>query len=209
MAKQEILDYDFEEFFNETFERTSVLMFSTHHQAFTFAFYINQLYNMRLERRDDIVIHRKKGDVKYSVFYYQDNISHMVYFLVDSSSSMLAAPSTSTIFDKTMLIIGPDAYAKAQFIYDDLNQSNINSESFVGQQRDELRNSFVNTGILESALFDFSDPEKPRTTYFTNSSSPEIEKKRMRFLNEQREFVTDLFIALDDMMPDFELQNDE
>ena len=50
MAKQEKLDFDYEEYFNEQFETTAVLMWNTHHAPFTFASYFNKLYNKQLER---------------------------------------------------------------------------------------------------------------------------------------------------------------
>ena len=205
MAKQEKLDFNYEEYFDEMFEDTAVLMWTTHHRAFTFAFFLNQLYNLDLELRDNIVLQYKKKEIGCTVYSSQNDVDHMAYFLIDNSEASLPTPKKTILFDKTLLIKGPGAQSKAEYIYSDLEQNSIADNNFVGQQRDELRNTFVNTGILESVLFDFSTPDEPDTTYFPNSQGDtEKEKKRQRFLKEHREYVADLFMALDSMMPDFE-----
>ena len=210
MAKQEKLEFDYEEFFDETFERSSVLMWVTHLQAFTFAFYLNQIYNIRLERRENVVLHNKKGDLDCTVFSYQDNVSHIVYFLIDSRNETPSGTKKTIIFDKTLLIIGPDARLKGEYIYKDLDEHRTNTDNYVNRQRDELRDTFVGSGIFESALFDFSDPDEPRSTYFpTSYGNTEKEKKSLRFLKEHREYITDLFMALDSMMPDLDAMTDD
>ena len=55
------LTFDYDEFFNEKLESTAILMWSTHYQTFTLAFYLNQLYGLGLERLDNITVEQKTG----------------------------------------------------------------------------------------------------------------------------------------------------
>lgn len=201
MAKQEKLDFDYEEYFNEQFETTAVLMWNTHHAPFTFASYFNKLYNKQLERKDNITIHRKSGELICSVYLYQSNIKHMVFILIDSGNYK----SPSHFFDKTMLIVGEGAYEEASAIYRDMNKNPENYDDYMMQEREDMRQRFLNSGVLESAMFDFSNPDYPNTTYFPKQKlSAAMEKKRQRFLKEQREFVIDLLMAVDELLPDFD-----
>ena len=65
--------------------------------------------------------------------------------------------------------------------------------------------TFVDSGIVESAMFDFSDPDRPETTYFPkNTNNPTLQKRKARFLKEERKFISDVLMALDDLIPDFD-----
>ena len=197
MARQEKLKFDYEEYFNEKLENTAVLMWSTHHQAFTFAFYLNQLYNLNLERRDDI---EADGGTTYPLYSCQSNVDQLAFFLIERPG---AATLQGAYFDKMLLIMGADAFDTAQHIYDETSQSG--SKLLTTPERDEILGSFVETGIFESALFDFSDPDRPETTYFqTTNGNAALQKKRARFLKEQREIVSDIILALDSLLPDYE-----
>lgn len=199
MAKQEKLNFDSEGFFNERFENTAVLMWSTHHPAFTFAFYLNQLYGISLVRRDDIV--PQSGDSRRSMLYsYQSNADHLAYFLIEQPLQ-----KKGDIFDKVLLVIGADAFPTAQHIYDETSQPIDASLPFAAAGHNLMLRSFIETGIFESALFDFSDPDRPETTYFPSSTNnAALEKKRAKFLKEQRERVSDLIIQLDPLLPDYD-----
>lgn len=203
MPKQEKLKFDYEEYFNDKLETTAILMWSTHYQTFTFAFYLNQLYNIKLERRDSITLERKSGNYDCSVYSCQSNADQQAFFLIENPKETTAP----NIFDKTLLIIGPDAHDFAEHIYNDLEATTVNNNDYITMERDEMRRTFVESGIFESAMFDFSDPDYPETTYFTDAKgNAALQKKRQRFLKEQREFVSDLIFALDPLLPDYETE---
>jgi hypothetical protein len=201
MAKQEKLSFDYEEYLDELFETTAILTWSTHYPPFTFVFYLNQLYNMQLERQEDIILEQKSGQMKCTVYYGQDNIKHIAYILVDNSNNPTGA-SRESIFDKTLLIKGPDAHHIARNIYDDINE-----ERAIGEYADNneaLLGMFVDSGILESAMFDFSDREEPKSTYFGDTQNEKMLRKQQRFMKEQRIFFSDILLAVDSLLPDFE-----
>lgn len=205
MAKQEKLDFDYEEYFDSILETTAILMWSTRHEAYTFAFYLNQLYNMNLERRDNIKIERKSGDLNCSIFHHQSNLKRYTYILVDNGNVQPTAKKNATFFDKTLFIMGEEARSTAQRIYDEIQTGDSTLGGFSDPDRDEMLKSFINSGILECALFDFSDPETPFTSYFPETQASEtLEKKRQKFLREQRLYITDLFLAIDSLLPDYE-----
>lgn len=204
MPKQEKLKFDYEDYFNEKLESTAILMWGTHYQTFTFAFYLNQLYGFNLERHENITLERKSGEYSCSLYTYQINANQQAFFLIDNPKET----ATPNIFDKTLLIIGPESQELAKRIYDDMEHRASKEEQFSSFEREEIRSSFVENGIFESALFDFSDPEYPDTTYFPDTSNnAALQKKRQRFLKEQREYVADLILALDPLLPDYETED--
>lgn len=202
MAKKERLDFDYEDFFNEKLENIAVLMWNTRHPAFTFAFYLNQLYNLNLERRDDIA--SPNGDESRCTLYsWQSNVDQQAYFLIEQPID--TANAGGTFFDKILLIVGAEVFDTARRIYDETSQTIGIADSPTTPERDEMLRTFVETGIFESALFDFSDPDRPETTYFPSAArNAALQKKQDRFLKEQRDLISDLIIVLDPLLPDFE-----
>lgn len=210
---KKVLDFDFQEYFNEMFETTTVLMWSTHYAPFTFAFYLNRLYNIQLVRKDNITLdipHTRNATMVCPVYHYQSNADHMAYLLIDSSSSVRDKTSKKkgTIFDKTLLLIGADSQELARTMYEEMNRWNAVPaccEGTILQEREQTLQEFIESGILESVLFDFSNPDELETTYFQNSlNDPSLEAKRQKFLNDQRNFVTNIMIAVNDLLPNFE-----
>ena len=199
------LDFDYEEYFNELFANTAVMMWSTHLPAVTFAFYINRLYDKQLTRRESITLHTKKDESRCSVFTQQDNLRHTTYMLIDDPSHRPSARSTGSFFDKTLLIMGPDAHQLARDIYDDMESTPLLAPTDSDDAHTLLRQTFLASGVLEYALFNFADPNRPRTTYFTSQSSdPRIQERQRQFLRRQREYVCDLLLALDSLLPNYE-----
>ena len=90
MGRQSLNDifFDYNEYFDSLFSMTSVTMWSTRYPAFTFAFYLNQLYGLELERRDDIVVTNAKKEIPCSVFSYQRNVDQLVFFLIENNLSI-------------------------------------------------------------------------------------------------------------------------
>lgn len=213
MAKK-ILDFDYQGYFNEMFETTTVLMWSTQHEAFTFAYYLNKLYDIKLVRKNNISIntpHTRNIKMDCSVFHYQSNIEHMAYLLVDSSKSVRdkKTKKKGTYFDKTLLLIGADSQDLAKSIYEETSSQPLTNADPLIFGREQTLSEFVNSGILESVLFDFSNPDALETTYFRNTlNDANLEAKRQLFINDQRNYVIDLMMALDDLLPDFGEEND-
>ena len=205
MAKKERLDFDYEEFFNERLEDTAIVTWSTRHQAFTFAFYINQLYSLNLERCDEIELEAAGNTVQCSVYSYISKVNQQVFFLVDTPAAIARASGSGIFFDKTFLIIGPDSFELGERIYNETAQLHTGdiANSYAG--RSQMLQTFVDSGIVESAMFDFSDPDRPETTYFPKSTNnPTLQKRKARFLKEERKFISDVLMALDDLIPDFD-----
>lgn len=210
MAKK-ILDFDYQGYFNEMFETTTALMWSTRYEPYTFAYFLNKLYSIQLRRKDNIAIKIPNAHnvmIECVVYHYQSNSDHMAYLLIDSSNSVRDRLNNKkgTIFDKTLLLIGADSQELAKNIYDEMNSTpSFRDDILTPQNREETLCEFINNGILESVLFDFSNPDKLETTYFRNSlNNPGLESIRQKFLDEQRTFVTELMMALDHLLPVFE-----
>lgn len=218
---KKVLDFDYQGYFNEMFETTTVLMWSTRYEPFTFAFYLNKLYDISLVRKENISLNMpqsKNETMECSVYHYQSNVEHLAYLLIDSSGSVRDKKSNKkgTIFDKTLLMIGADSQELARSIYEETNgamfwESNTQEiNNLAMQERETTRREFINSGILESVLFDFSNPDELETTYFRNSlNDKSLEAKRQKFLNEQRNYVTNIMVALDDLLPNFEAERCE
>lgn len=201
MPKQEKLKFDYDEYFNDKFESTAILMCNTRHQVFTFAFYLNQLYGLHLERRDDILLDEGDDGTRCPIYTYQSNANQLAFFLIENPGG--TGGKNRKYFDKTLLIMGPDAHELAQHIFNELDSPQNGGGTM--PQRDEMMRTFVESGILESALFDFSDPDYPETTYFPDTkNNATLQKKRARFLKEQREYVSDLIFAIDPLLPDYD-----
>ena len=205
MAKQEKLEFDYEGYFNGILEDTAILMWSTHHAAYTFAFYLNRLYNLNLERKENVTFKRKSGDISCPIYCRKDTVKRHTYILIDNSGVQPETKKSITFFDKTLLIMGDEAHNIARRIHDETGAADESGSIIEDPYRDEMLKTFVNSGILESALFDFSNPDAPYTTYFPDTPGNEtLQKKRQKFLKEQREFIIDLIIAIDSLLPDYE-----
>lgn len=208
---KKVLDFDYQEYFNEMFETTTVLMWSTHCEPYTFAYYINKLYGIKLVRKNNISIkmpHSHNEMIECPVYHYQSNVEHMAYLLIDSSKYVRDKQSNKkgTIFDKTLLLIGADSEDLAKSIYEEMIGVNPFLNDTITENRGQTLQEFLQSGILESVLFDFSNPDELETTYFRNSlKDANLEAKRQKFLNDQRTFVTELMLALNDLMPNFDI----
>lgn len=206
----EVLDFDYQEYFNEMFETTTVLMWSTRHTSYTFAYYLNKLYGLELERKDNITIGMPGGrdeELECAVYHCLSAVEHIAYLLIDSSKGVkeISGKKKGTLFDKTLLIIGDGSDELAQRIYEDMSLGPQMCKDYREEEREMRRREFIDTGILESVLFDFSNPEELETTYFQNTLKDEkLENRRQAFLKEQRNFVTELMMALDKLLPNFE-----
>ena len=158
------LTFDYDEFFNEKLESTAILMWSTHYQTFTLAFYLNQLYGLGLERLDNITVEQKIC----TVYTCRSDADQTSFFLIDNPQQAEA----QNIFDKTLLIIGPDSQELAQHIYREIDTARTGAilpDDATADSRQAMLADFVGTGIFENALFDFADPDNPQTTYFQNA----------------------------------------
>lgn len=204
------LDFDYQEYFNDMFEITTVLMWSSQYEPFTFAYFLNKIYNIQLVRKKNISIAIPKSRnemMECSVYHFQSNTDHLAYLLIDSSNNVRDKTSKKkgTIFDKTLLLIGADSEDIAKSIYEEMNNLPVVDDNEIFQSREQTLCEFFNNGILESVLFDFSNPDELETTYFRNSlNDANLESKRQHFLQEQRDYVTNLMVALDDLLPNFE-----
>jgi len=204
MSKNEKLEFDYEEYFDEQFKTTAILRFSTNYPSYTFAFYLNQLYSLDLERKDDVKLQIGAEEIPCPILSSENIVKKLTYIMIDCSDALLSGQLSSIIFDKTLLIIGENAHQTAQAIYDDLNGIGA---GHADERRQAMLRSFIKRGILENALFDFSTPSMPRTTYFAqDAKTPELKKKRDKFLKAQREFSTDILWAVDSLLPDYETE---
>ena len=198
--------FDYDEFFNEKLESTAILMWSTHYPTFTLAFYLNQLYGLSLERLENITIEQKTGQYSCTIYTCQNYADQTSFFLIDNPQQA----ESPNIFDKTMLIIGPDSQELAQHIHHEIDTVRTAAPpqgNAIADSRQAMLSDFVGTGIFENALFDFSDPDNPQTTYFQSAdSNPALQKKQQRFLKQQRQYVSDLIYAIEPLLPDYETE---
>ena len=205
MSRQEKLYFDYNDYFEEMFEATAVLMWNTHYPVYTFAFYLNQIFGLRLERKDDVLLTDKEETQRCSVYSWIDNCRRLTYFLIDIRDDGAAPKRKKIYFDKVLLVIGSDARETAMRILGDLEPSTLFDNDPLRQRRDALLRTFIDNGIFESASFDFSDPDHPRTSYFPEQTeNTELANKRRLFLKKHREFVGDMILALDRLLPDYE-----
>ena len=210
--KVSVSGFDYQDYFNEMFEKTTVLMWNTRHEPYTFAYYLNKLYNIRLDRKKSISITKPNtGGEKMlcSVYQYQSAVEHIAYILIDSSEGTRGEDKKGMLFDKTLLLTGAESDRIGQNIYEEMLQGSGASKACQLDERDETMREFIDTGILECVLFDFSNPEEMETTYFAGGQgNKSMEAKRQRFLNEQRSLVSEMMIALDDLLPNFDEDED-
>ena len=192
------LEFDYEEYFNMMFKTASVLMWSSHIESYTFAFYLNQLYNLGLERCDNIEVGiGKSSSAECKLYSYVSNVKHMGYFLIDNGFD-----GKVNIFDKALLFYGHDARSEAEHMFGEMDAARVSD----GEDRHAVMlQQFKDSGILESAVFDFSDPSNLWTSYFPRSASQQQLKIKQRFLKDQRTYACNLLLSLDAMLPDFDV----
>jgi len=205
MAKVNIFTELSLEYYDQLLCDASVVMWRTTHQPFTFAFYFNELYQLNLQRQEDIELTIKDKTVAFPVYGGREDINQMAFFLIENDPSTMSGDAQFSYFDKIMLFIGPDAAVRAGQIVDDLERPRPECDNCFVSQREDRRIGFVEKGIVETALFDFSDPDFPTTTYFSLAApGTTLRKKQKSYLDGQRKFVVNLLVALDDRMPNFE-----
>ncbi len=194
LTTEEILDP-----IDEMLESTSVLMWNTSYADYTFAFYLNQLYDMNLERRDQIFLSVSGKEVECSVFSQIDCENHLTYFLVESTQASRQKIRQLSYFDKFLLIQGDFAHERMEQIYNDSNKTPQEVIDIVSMQRESLRQTFITSGIIQSACMEFSDEELPSTTITSNPT-----KSQRDFLLFQKEFIQSLLVQLDDLIGEYE-----
>lgn len=205
MAKQTKYSLSVEDVYShydEMLETTAMLAWNTSYSAYTFAFHLNQLYGLELQRRDDICLSTLKEEIQCSVYSYDDMVNHLSFYLIENGLSSRQQVQELSYFDKTLLIHGPESFDRAQQIYDDLNAPERVETDLIAMQREALRLSFVNSGIVESESFDFSDPDEPRSSMIAPNTTPN--KKQQAFLDFQMKYIQGIFVELDDILVDFD-----
>ena len=188
--------------YEEMLESTAILMWNTSYSDFTFAFYLNQLFGLELERRKDISLSTMKEEIQCSVFSYDDKVNHQSYFLIENGLASRQSVKELSYYDKTLLILGADAFERAEPIYDELKEPMRNSVDLLAMQREELRTSFVNSGIVESAWFNFADPDNPESSIIATRSP--LNKKQKAFIDFQKDYIQGIFVELDDLLPNYD-----
>lgn len=202
MAKQEKLDWDYEEYFDEIFETTGVVMWNTHIPSFTFAFFLNELYQLKLQRQECVSLKKKKATTKCIVYSYVDAVMHTTYFFIENGQSTPGAERANAYFDKVLLVMGPNGHETSRRIQHDLEPPSL----FGNEDKSPEIKCFVDSGILESAYFDYSDAEYPQTSYFPQTNVNEaLKKKQSLFLKEQKDYLSDLILAVDHLIPNFDV----
>lgn len=206
MPKNDII-FGYDDYFNDLFERMSVIMWNTRYSVHTFAFYLNQLYNLRLERREDITLVSSKEPISCSVFSCCDNVDKSAVFLIENKKTPLTSqPREFSYFDKTLLVIAPDAAEKTDAIYNDINRPPSSPADIYSACKEELRTSFIDNGIVESVIFDFSDPDNPVCSWFQPTDYKALSKQRQKFILFHKNHTIDLLVGLDKLLPDFETE---
>lgn len=183
-------------------ETTAILAWNTSYSAYTFAFHLNQLFGLELQRHDDIRLSTLKEEIQCSVYTYDDLVNHLSFYLIENGLASRQQVRELSYFDKMLLIHGAEAFDRAQQIYDDLNAPERTGLDLIAMQRESLRMSFVSSGIVESVSFDFSDPDEPRSSMIAANATPN--KKQQAFLDYQKKYIQGIFVELDDMLEDFE-----
>ena len=205
MATPKKIQLDSEGLFDDILETTAVINWSTRYPVFTFAFYLNQLLKMDLKKVDDITFSHKGSRLNCSVYAYNDFSYQTSYFLVENNPECIKGFSEFSYFDKSLLIIGPDAESRLQHINNMMNSNEMQPSCIIGMEREQMRQSFINDGIIETATFDFSDPDMPTSDYFTNAPvGSTLYKKQQKFLMAQKEYIENLLVGLDKLIPDYE-----
>ncbi len=205
MAKKNLYTLTDEEVmspYEEMLESTAILAWNTSYSAFTFAFYLNELFHLQLLRRNDIRLSSMKEDIQCSVYAYTDTISHQSYFLIENELASRQRIQELSYFDKTLLIQGAEAFERAQEIYAELKEPFHQSDDIIGMQREEMRRSFIDSGIVESIWFDFSDPDNPSSSLIADNVP--LNKRQKKFIDFQKDYIQGIFIEIDDLLTDYD-----
>ncbi len=95
------------------FEGWAFLLFRTPHPAYAFADILNRLYDYRLARTDDLILH----DTPWPLFLHHDPIRHLLFFLVQQPLSATGTPWAPG--DKLLLVRGDNADSITHTIHRD------------------------------------------------------------------------------------------
>jgi hypothetical protein len=186
----------------EQLENTAVLAWRTSYTAFTFAFYLNQIFHMELRRCNDIQLSSMKEAIRCSVYSYSDPVDHLNYFLIENNMEDMQSVKALSYFDKMLLVNGAEASERADAIDEELKAPMRHHDDILGTQYEEMRHTFVETGIIESARFDFTDAEIPTASILDSDSG--LSKKQQNFLQFYRDYIQGILIEIDDLIQYFE-----
>lgn len=192
-------------YYDDLLESTAILMWNTRYSAFTFAFFLNRLYALDLKPDTVIDFQCNKQLVESSIFSFHNPTEKMSYFLVDNSPESMQRISELSYFDKVLLIMGEDSKERADFIFSDIRSVKSNPADMLVMQREETKSCFVESGVVAFDTFDFSNPDNPSSSFLSEAAEgSSLYRKQQKFLKIQRDYFQGLFVAIDDLMRDFE-----
>ena len=139
----------------DDFEDWAFLLFHTSAPVHLFADSLNQLYDCRLSRIDNLVV----ADAEWPFFQHDDPVRHLKYFLAERPASAVAAPWEPG--DKLLAIKGESAAYVAEDIYADFTEpANVDPADLLARQHADLIDELLAGFTMVSLLNLDSEPPK-------------------------------------------------
>ncbi|MBO7100933.1 MAG: hypothetical protein J6V98_02805 [Bacteroidales bacterium] len=139
----------------DDFEDWAFLLFHTSAPVHLFADSLNQLYDCRLTRIDNLVV----ADAEWPFFQHDDPVRHLKYFLAERPASAVAAPWEPG--DKLLAIKGESAAYVAEDIYADFTEpANVDPADLLARQHADLIDELLAGFTMVSLLNLDSEPPK-------------------------------------------------
>ncbi len=204
MATKYTLDIGNE--YDEELSTSAVTLWTTNYPAYTFAYHLNELFDLKLSYDEPLEIIVDGREATLPLYLYQDAIHKLNYILVENSTLDINAQGQRSFsqYDKTLIINGFEAKERMEQLRADLTDRNREKQDLFDMRREARRIEIMDNGIIESASMDFSDPGNPILDTLVQPQSGKKSHRLQRYLNNQTQFIRDVFMAVDYRLSYFE-----
>lgn len=168
------------------FEDWAFLLFHTSAPVHLFADSLNQLYDCRLSRIDNLVV----AEAEWPFFHHDDPVRHLKYFLAERPASAVAAPWEPG--DKLLAIRGESAACVAEDIYADFTEpATVDPADLLAKERADLIGELL-AGFTMVSLLNL-DAEPPK-----RSAAAKQRQQVSQFCSDLLEYIDTHHLDLSD-----------
>lgn len=206
MAKPKTYTLDCSDEYDQELSEAAVTLWITRYPAYTFAYHLNNLFELNLEYSDPIVVDIDGQEATVQAFIYQDTTRQLNYVLIENHTLDIndMGQRDFSQYDKTLIISGFEALQRMEEIRNELtNRTPLYSDD-TQREREAQRLEIMDNGIIESAGIDFSDTDNPVIDSLMLPKNNKRALQLQKFLATQTDFLRNILYAIDNRIPDFE-----
>ena len=172
------LDLDDELF---DFEGWAFVHFHTATPGYILADTLNRLYDLRLQRIDDMML----DDNPWPLFRHEDTVRHLIYFLTEHHVPPPASALPWGPGDKLLVIKGDNADPEARFIQTDFSQPPTDDDGdLLAREHAQLLDRLLATFTVASRL-DFDTPPSNRRAAKERTALQQLLNTMLTYIEQQ------------------------